>query len=78
MRIKSWQKNLFTARQEKLELLVKTQWKSDIYMCGKEMPDKVYMVTKFSRKDGTESTKATAICSVKDANELGKLLMQVK
>ena len=22
---------------------------------GKEMPDKVYMVTKFSRKDGTES-----------------------
>ena len=45
---------------------------------GKEMPDKVYMVTKFSRKDGTESTKATAICSVADANELGKLLEQVK
>lgn len=45
---------------------------------GKEMPDKVYMVTKFSRKDGTESTKATAICSVKDANYLGKLLVQVK
>lgn len=44
----------------------------------KEMSDKVYMVTKFSRKDGTENTKATAICSVKDANELGKLLMQVK
>lgn len=42
------------------------------------MTDKVYMVTKFARKDGTESTKATAICSVKDANELGKLLMQVK
>ena len=45
---------------------------------GKEMPDKVYMVTKFSQKDGTESTKATAICSVVDANELGKLLMKVK
>lgn len=45
---------------------------------GKEMPDKVYMVTKFSRKDGTENTKATAICSVAEANELGKLLMQVK
>ena len=45
---------------------------------GKEMPDKVYMVTKFSRKDGTESTKANAICSVVDANELGKLLMKVK
>lgn len=45
---------------------------------GKEIPDKVYMVTKFSRKDGTESTKATAICSVADASELGKLLVQVK
>lgn len=45
---------------------------------GKEMPDKVYMVTKFSRKDGTESTKATAVCSVVDANALGKLLMKVK
>lgn len=45
---------------------------------GKEMPDKVYMVTKFSRKDGTESIKATVICSVADANELGKLLMQVE
>lgn len=45
---------------------------------GKEMPDKVYMVTKFSRKDGTESTKATAICSVADVNELRKLLEQVK
>ncbi len=45
---------------------------------GKEMPDKVYMVTKFARKDGTESTKATAICSVADVNELRKLLEQVK
>lgn len=45
---------------------------------GKEMADKVYMVTKFSRKDGTESAKATAICSVAEANELGKLLMQVE
>lgn len=45
---------------------------------GKEMLDKVYMVTKFSRKDGTESTKATAICSVADVNELRKLLEQVK
>lgn len=45
---------------------------------GKEMADKVYLVTKFSRKDGTESAKATAICSVTEANELGKLLMQIK
>lgn len=45
---------------------------------GKEMPDKVYMVTKFARKDRTESTKATAICSVADVNELRKLLEQVK
>ena len=45
---------------------------------GKEMPDKVYMVMKFPGKNGTENIKATVICSATDANELGKLLEQVK
>lgn len=44
---------------------------------GKEMPDKVYMVTHFTRKNGTEDSKATAICKVSEAKEIGKLLMEV-
>lgn len=44
---------------------------------GIEMADKVYMVTSYTKKDGTECSKATAICTVAEANELGKLLQQV-
>lgn len=44
---------------------------------GKQMPDKVYMVTHFTRKNGNEDSKATAICSVSDAKEIGKLLMEI-
>ena len=44
---------------------------------GKQMPDKVYMVTHFTRKNGSEDSKATAICSVADAKEIGKLLMEI-
>lgn len=44
---------------------------------GKEMADKVYMVTSYTKKDGTERSKATAICTVAEANELGKLLQLV-
>lgn len=45
---------------------------------GKVMPDKVYMVTHFTRKNGTEDSKATAICAIGEANEIGKLLMEVE
>jgi len=41
---------------------------------GKEMPDKVYMVSHFTRKNGSEDSKATAICAVDQAGELGKIL----
>ena len=44
---------------------------------GKEMADKVYLVTSYTKKDGTEHSKATAICIVAEANELGKLLQKV-
>jgi hypothetical protein len=44
---------------------------------GKEMADKVYIVTSYVKKDGTEHSKATAICTVAEAKELGKLLQEV-
>lgn len=43
---------------------------------GKQMPDKVYMVSHFKRRNGSEDSKATAICSVDQAKELGKILME--
>ncbi len=45
---------------------------------GKVMPDKVYMVNHFTRKNGNEDSKATAICAIGEAKELGKLLMEVE
>lgn len=45
---------------------------------GKVMPDKVYMVNYFTRKNGSEDSKATAICAIGEAKELGKLLMEVE
>lgn len=45
---------------------------------GKVMPDKVYMVNHFTRKNGTEDSKATAICAIGEAKEIGKLLMEVE
>lgn len=44
---------------------------------GKQMPDKVYMVTHFTRKNGVEDSKATAICNVTDVKEIAKLLMNI-
>lgn len=45
---------------------------------GKDMPDKVYLVSHFTRKNGTEDSKATAICKVENAKQLGKLLINIK
>ena len=45
---------------------------------GKEMADKVYLVTSYVKKDGTEHSKATAICTVAEAKELGKLLSEIQ
>ena len=45
---------------------------------SKVMPDKVYMVNHFTRKNGTEDSKATAICTIGEAKEIGKLRMEVE
>lgn len=45
---------------------------------GKVMPDKVYMVNHFTRRNGSEDSKATAICAIGEAKEMGKLLMEIK
>lgn len=45
---------------------------------GKDMPDKVYLVKHFVRKNGAEDSKATAICKVEDAKQLGELLCSIK
>ncbi len=45
---------------------------------GKVMPNKVYMVNYFTRKNGNKDSKATAICGIGEAKEIGKLLMEIK
>lgn len=45
---------------------------------GKDMPDKVYLVNHFKRKNGSEDSKATAICKVEDARQLGELLVGIE
>lgn len=45
---------------------------------GKVMPDKIYMVNHFTRKNGSEDSKATAICAIGEAKEIGKLLIEVE
>ena len=42
---------------------------------GKEMPDKVYLVNHFKRKNGSEDSKATAICKLEEAKQLGEILV---
>ena len=44
---------------------------------GNEMPDKVYLVSHFTRKNGSEDSKATAICKLEEAKALGKILQTV-
>ena len=45
---------------------------------GKDMPDKVYLVKHFTRRNGLEDCKATAICKVEEAKQLGELLCSIK
>ena len=45
---------------------------------GKDVPDKVYLVSHFTRKNGTEDSKVTAICKVEDAKQLGELLIRIE
>lgn len=41
---------------------------------GKEMPDKIYLVNHFTRKNGSEDSKSTAICKLEEAKQLGEIL----
>ena len=41
---------------------------------GKEMPDKIYLVNHFTRKNGSKDSKATAICKIEEAKRLGEIL----
>ena len=50
------------------------QWKSD----AKDMPEKVYLVSHFTRRNGSEDSKATAICKIEDAKQLGELLIGIE
>lgn len=45
---------------------------------GKDMPEKVYFVKHFTRRNGSEDSKATAICKVEEAKQLGELLCSIK
>lgn len=42
---------------------------------GKEMPDKIYLVNHFKRKNGSEDSKANAICKLEEAKQLGEILV---
>ena len=44
---------------------------------GQVMPDKVYMVSHFTRRNGDEGSKASAVCTVSQASELGRLLLSI-
>ena len=45
---------------------------------GKDMPDKVYLVSHFTRRNGMEDSKATAICKIEDTKQLGELLVSIE
>ena len=45
---------------------------------GEKMADKVYLVNRFTRKNGDAGLKATAICSIDDAWKLAAILGRVK
>ncbi len=42
---------------------------------GKEMPDKIYLVNHFTRKNGSKDSKATVICKLEEAKQLGEILV---
>lgn len=45
---------------------------------GKDMQDKVYLVKHFTRRNGSEDSKATVMCKVEDARQLGELLIGIE
>lgn len=45
---------------------------------GEKMADKIYLVNRFTRKNGDAGLKANAICTVEDAWKLASILERVK
>ena len=45
---------------------------------GKDMPDKVYLVSHFTRRKGTEDRTGTGMWKVEDAKQLGELLIGIE
>lgn len=45
---------------------------------GEKMADKVYLVNRFTRRNGIADLKAIAICSIDDAWKLAMILEKVK
>lgn len=45
---------------------------------GEDKPKKVYLVTRFMKKDGTEGMKANALCAIEDAPALGEMLCGIE
>lgn len=44
---------------------------------GKKMDDKIYLVTYFTRRNGSADSSATAICSKADAKALAEILNKI-
>lgn len=45
---------------------------------GEAKPEKVYLITRFMRKDGSEDMRANALCSIEDAPALGEMLREIE
>lgn len=45
---------------------------------GEAKLEKVYLITRFMRKDGTEDMRANALCSIEDAPALGEMLCGIE
>lgn len=45
---------------------------------GEKMADKVYLVNRFTRKNGDAGLKANAVCTVEDAWKLAAILGRLK
>ena len=65
--------------KKQLDMLGKSNVEIGYYTVdGETMADKVYLVNRFTRKNGMADLKATAICTVDDAWKLAAILEKVR
>lgn len=65
--------------KKQLDILGKSTVEIGYYTVdGEKMADKVYLVNRFTRKNGDAGLKANAICTVEDAWKLAVILEKVK